>query len=176
MNELSAPNKPWCVYSGFTFLTHVEACDEVEANAKAESQFGLNKPLQIFPDSETVTIYAARNTFSLFQEYGGLSKAWTETYSRLEPISRSDLGALLDCMKLWVNKPDAVNTAELVGSNIGYVRGKIADLDLLLIEPRWVYSQWIEIELLGNDDSVNERDCAMADAYSDMLYTSTPED
>ncbi len=175
MNDLARPNKPWCVYSGFVFLTHVEACDEVEAKVKAESQFGLSKQLQIFPDRETVTTYAARNTFSLFQEHGGLSKDWTETYSRLAPISRSDLRVLLDCMQLWVNKPDAVKASEKVGSHIDYVNAKITELELLLKEPRWIYSQWIEIELLDNDDSVNQSHCAMADAYSDMLYTSSPE-
>lgn len=172
----TTPIKTWCVYSEFTFLTHIEACDIAEAKIKAEKHFGLSKPLQVFPTRETVTTYAARNTFSLFQKYGGMSKDWTETYSRLEPISRGDLRTLLDCMQVWVGNPDASSAAEKVGSDLQYVREKIADFNMLLTDPRWLYSQWIEVELLGNDSREHERDCAMADAYSDMLYTSAPED
>lgn len=166
----------WCVYDGFTFLMHVEAPDEAEARQEAASKTGLNKRLTVFLEDDTVTTFAGRNTFTLFQKYGGLSMDWLEMYCQVGPISRAHFRSMVDCVMKWVETPAATLAAVSVGSDLGYVRARLDGFNKLLGEPRWAYKSWIKIELGRDDDRQADRANDMADAYSNYLYTSSPED
>lgn len=167
---------PWCVFDNFDFLIHVLASSEAEARQAAAEKTGLAKQLTVFLEGDSVTTYASRNTFSLFQQHGGLSMSWKETYRQAGPISRDDFRSLIDCMKAWVVTPEAAANAASVGTDLGYVRALIDNFDGILHEPRWAYKSWITIEIGRDDDRQVDIDSDKADEYCNLLYSSSPED
>ncbi|MGO4801147.1 hypothetical protein ACEN2T_17855 [Pseudomonas sp. W22_MBD1_FP4] len=172
----SVPRNAWCVFNSFDFLMHVEAADEAEARQIAASRTGLEKRLTVYLEDDTVNTFAGRNTFSLFALHGGLSIDMTETRHKIGPISRDDFTSMLNKMEVWVQTPEAALAAEDVDIELENVTAKIADFNALLNNPRWAYKTCIKIEL-GRDVSREfEKDLDRADAYSNFLYTSSPED
>lgn len=91
-------------------------------------------------------------------------------------ISLEDCEAMMEGMRAWVGLPEACLLAESVGSDLNYVRAQIADIERLLSDPRWSCFSWVVFQPFHSDNREAEEDYARADAYSDMLYTSTPED
>lgn len=182
MNEIcNEEQKPiyWSMFEGFDFLLNLAASDKEEATGLALAQLDWSadkaSKLQIFLAGDTVTTLAARNTFSLFQEHGGVAFEWSgegETRS----ISREDCEAMIEGMRVWVGLPEADMLAVGVGSDLNYVRAQIADIERLLSDPRWSCFSWVVFQPFHSDNREAEEDYARADAYSDMLYTSTPED
>lgn len=169
----------WSVFEGFDFRLNLAASDKEEATAMALAQLGWKADkapkLQVFLAGETVTTLAARNTFSLFQEHGGVAFDWPgegETRS----IAREECEAMLERMRVWADQPEASQLAEGVGSDLNYVRAQIADIERLLSDPRWSCISWVVFQPFHSDNREAAEDYARADAYSDALYTSTPED
>lgn len=180
-NALSEPirtagaQNPWCVFDRFDFLMHVVANDVAEARQAAARETGLTKQLTVFMENDTVTTYAARNTFRLFQNHGGLSMTSNNTSRQIDPISRDDFASLVRRMMVWVNTPLAANYAASVKSDLGYVRALIDAFNQILNSPRWAYKTWINIELDGYDNRQFDTDSERADEYCHRLYSSSPE-
>jgi len=180
-NALSEPirtagaQKPWCVFDRFDFLMHVIAKDVAEARQAAASETGLTKQLTVFMENDTVTTYAARNTFRLFQNHGGLSMTRNSTSRQIDPISRDDFASLVRRMMVWVDTPLAAKYAASVKSDLGYVRALIDEFNQILNSPRWAYKTWISIELDGYDNRQFDTDSERADEYCHRLHSSSPE-
>jgi hypothetical protein len=169
----------WSVFDGFDFLLNVVATHKEEATEMALVQlgWGANKGpgLSVFLAGDTVTTLAARNTFGLFQEHGGVAFDWPPE-GDTRSISREDCIAMLERMRVWAAQPDANLLALGVGSDLDYVRAQIADIEGLLSNPRWSCFEWVVFRPFHSDDRDADEDAARADAYSNALYTSTPED
>lgn len=182
LNEIRADEQRpmyWSVFEGFDFLINILASDKDEATELALAQLGLDAvkgpKLTVFVAGDTVTTLAARNTFSLFQVHGGVAFEWPgegETCS----ISREDCETMLGRMRVWVGQPEASQLAEGVGSDLNYVRAQIADIEGILNDPRWSCFSWVVFRPFHSDNREADEDAARADAYSNALYTSTPED
>lgn len=168
----------WSVFQDFDFLLNVMASTKEEATELALSQFGWSVDkgphLSVFLAGDTVTTLAARNTFGLFQEHGGVAFDWFDGGTRA--ISRDDCESMLERMRLWLDQPEARFLAEGVGSDLDYVRAQIADIEGLLSNPRWSCFPWVVFQPFHDDNREAAEDYARADAYCDALYTSTPED
>jgi hypothetical protein len=169
----------WSVFDGFDFLLNVMATHKEEALELALVQLGWSADkgpsLSVFLAGDTVTTLAARNTFGLFQEHGGVALNWP-LEGDTRSISREDCKAMLASMRVWVDQPEATLLALSVGSDLDYVRAQIADIEGLLSNPRWSCFEWVVFRPFHNDDREAEEDAARADAYSNALYTTTPED
>lgn len=184
MSAESAPEKPktpmyWSVFEGFDFLLNVEASDKGEAMELALVQLGWSADkgarLSVFLAGDAVTTLAARNTFGLFQEHGGVAFDWPPD-GDTRSISREDCEAMLERMRVWVGVPEATQLAVSVGSDLDYVRAQIAEIEGLLSNPRWSCFSWVVFRPFHCDNREADEDAARADAYSNALYTSTPED
>lgn len=173
-------SKFWSVFDGFDFLLNIKALDKEDAQGLALAQLGLSaekiKNLNIFLAGDSVTTLVSRNTFSLFQEHGGVTFDWPGREQTTRAISRGECETMLESMRDWLAQPDAILLAENVGSDLGYVQAQIAEIQGLLSNPRWSCHQWVKFEPFHNDSRVADEDAAGADAYCNALYTSTPED
>lgn len=176
-----AQEKPyWSVFDGFDFLLNVLAFDKETARKLAVGQLGLSDfagaKLTVFEAGHTVTTLAARNTFGLFQEHGGVAFDWPSPHGGTRSILREECQVMLETMRLWIELPEAGQLAEKVGSDLAFVRQQIADIENLLNDPRWACYQWIVFNPFYDDNREAAEDAAKADAYCNALYTSTPED
>jgi hypothetical protein len=170
----------WSVFDGFDFLLNVLACDKESARKLAVDQLGLSdvegSKLTVFEAGHTVTALAARNTFSLFQEHGGVAFEWPIAHGGTRSILREECQVMLESMRHWIELPEAKQLAENVRSDLAFVRQQIADIERLLGDPRWGCYSWIVFNPFRDDNREAAEDEARADAYCNALYTSTPED
>jgi hypothetical protein len=169
----------WSVFNEYTFLANIEATDKEAARAKVTELLGIDcktaERLTIFVAGDTVTVIVARNTFILFQQFGGCTLDFTE-YHCSRPISLEECQLVIKTMTAWVATQNASIMAARVGSDLDYVMEQVKQLEDILIEPRWSNCTWF-IFSPGHDNSrERERDDALADAYCDALYTSSPYD
>ena len=181
LNEICAEEQNplyWSVFEGFDFLINVLASCKDEATELALAQLGLGADkgpnLTVFAAGDTVTTLAARNTFGLFQEHGGVAFEWPGE-GETRHISREDCESMIARMRVWAGQPEASQLAEGVGSDLNYVRAQIADLEGLLSDPRWSCFSWVVFRPFHSDNREADEYAARADAYCNALYTSTPE-
>lgn len=188
MSEQEPGIVAWKVYTGFDFLMHVKARDKEEATQKAIAELGwadrTDFTLTVFKAHDTVRPSAARNTFGLFQNHGGVSFGWPVEdefgwpgqEGPIRPLSRDECLSMLVRMRVWITQPEAAQLADDVGSDLEYVQAQIDDIARILEDPLWEYCSWIEFSASRSNNRDAEEDEARADAYCNALYTSSPYD
>lgn len=129
---------------------------------------------------EVVTVFAPRNTFSLFQKFGGLDLSWCEVgqYGKQcsRPICRCDAAKLVRVMTIWLASSEADQEVVAAGTDHQYVQVMIDEIaSLLAPDGTWLRNEpwsYITAESFGNDDRELDGLCALADAYSDHYWGS----
>lgn len=76
---------------------------------------------------DVLKLFAARNTFTLFQRHGDIDLDWTrDDGQRTDPISREDCAAMLKAMQAWIRRKTSEAEAAALGTDLEYVRHDIA--------------------------------------------------
>jgi len=126
------------------------------------------------PRWTTIHAFAARNTFSLFQQISALDLSWYGNKSN--PITRQECKNLVSEMTAWIELPSSEAAAIQVGSDLGYVKELLEGISKFLTKERFSHLDYVTFEALRDDNRETEALENMADAYADAYWSASPED
>lgn len=126
------------------------------------------------PRWTTIHAFAARNTFSLFQQNSAIDLSWYG--SKSNPITRQECKNLVAEMTAWIELPSSEVAAIKVGSDLGYVKELLEGISKFLTKERFSHLDYVSFEALGDDNREVEALEKMADAYADAYWSASPED
>lgn len=126
------------------------------------------------PRWTTIHAFAARNTFSLFQQNSAIDLSWYGSQSN--PITRQECKNLLAEMTAWIDLPSSEEEAIKVGSDLGYVKELLDGISKFLSKERFSHLEYVTFEALRDNNRELEALENLADAYSDAYWSATPED
>jgi hypothetical protein len=126
------------------------------------------------PRWTTIHAFAARNTFSLFQQNSVLDLSWYG--SKSNPITRQECKNLVAEMTAWVALPSSEAEAIAVGSDLGYVNELLEGIAKFLSKERFSHMDYVSFEALRDDNRETEALENMADAFADAYWSASPED
>ena len=121
-----------------------------------------------------LTTYAAKNTFSLFQQNSALDLSWYG--NRSKPITRQDCLNLVTEMTDWVARSSSEEEAIKAGSDLGYVKQRLEELSEALSQECFRHLIYVTFEAFGDDNRELNAALDMADDYAGMYWSATPED
>jgi len=136
-----------------------------------------------WPLGSYITMYMGRNTFSLFQNFGGISMPLLTRVSSdgqsidgtCLPFTKEDAIKLLCNMTEWANSVSANVEAKRVGSDLIFVSRQLLQLAEVIEGNRPGVPIDFCYEMFGNDDLEEERQREMADNFSDEHWTACAE-
>lgn len=121
-----------------------------------------------------LSTFAARNTFSLFQQHSALDLSWYG--NRSKPITRQECLTLVAEMTDWVASPSSEAEAIKAGSDLGYVKQRLEELSEALSKKCFRHLDYVTFEAFGDDNRVLDAELEKADAYADAYWSASPED
>lgn len=126
------------------------------------------------PRWTTIHAFAARNTFSLFQQHSAIDLSWYG--SRSNPITRQECLDLVAEMTAWVEFPSSEEDAVKVGSDLGYVKELLETIKGFLSKERFSHLDYVTFEALRDDNRESEALERLADDYAHAYWGASPED
>jgi len=122
-------------------------------------------------------MFAARNTFTLFQRHGGIDLDCTRNDGqRTDPISREDCAAMLKAMQAWIRRKTSEAEAAALGTDLDYVRHDIAHITEALFREQHQHCHSVMWEVTGDDNRERDDDDRRADEYCHRLYSGPADD
>lgn len=126
---------------------------------------------------DVLKMFAARNTFTLFQRHGGIDLDWTRNDGqRTDPISREDCAAMLKAMQAWTRRKTSEAEAAALGTDLKYVRHDIVHITEALARQQHQHCHSVMWEASQDHDRERDEDERRADEYCHRLYSGPADE
>lgn len=133
------------------------------------------------PRGTLLTTLMGRNTFEMFQSFGGLDLPWLEVgdcgMKRCRPFSRAECNRLIQTMTAWLASDQAEAQMRDVRTDRRYVESKLNQFARLLaphpeLAPNHPFNTWrfLTVERFHDDDRELDEMCELADDYADRYW------